>query len=180
MARDMMPSNDADDSSDSPSQTVCTLFNEYTKEDIPLENLKLKNRHKYRAEQDDDSNALDASMRIDGQKTPIAVRRDTDGSFWVYDGVRRVGSAKRLGWESLTAFVIEDDEDTMEGRLIRNLLKKDLPDVVIAEDMAKLKAKHGYSNKQLADRFGFSKPAVIAYLKLANLPKHIKSSPTAL
>lgn len=71
-----------------------------------------------------DLSPLMESMRRHGLMTPILVNRNKE----LIAGHRRLESAKRLGWKTIEAYVIdrEDELERLEMEIDENLQRKDL------------------------------------------------------
>lgn len=71
-----------------------------------------------------DLSALMESMRVHGLITPILVNKDKQ----LIAGQRRLESAKRLGWKTVEAYVVDKDDDLerLEMEVDENLQRKGL------------------------------------------------------
>ncbi len=76
------------------------------------------------------------SMRNFGQLTPIIVNRQNE----LIAGNRRLEAAKRLGWNSIDAIVIDkdDDIDMLELELEENIQRNDLTSDEISDGFTRL------------------------------------------
>lgn len=71
-----------------------------------------------------DLSALMESMRIHGLMAPILVNKDKE----LIAGERRLESAKRLGWKTVEAYIVdkEDELERLEMEVDENLQRKEL------------------------------------------------------
>jgi ParB family chromosome partitioning protein len=80
--------------------------------------------------------ALMASLRKHGQLNPILITRDS----LLVAGHRRLESARRLGWQTINAVVLEraDEVEKLEIEIEENVQRKQLTPEELAEALARL------------------------------------------
>ena len=129
-----------------------------------------------------DEAALDRlaeSIRSKGQLQPISVRWVQErGQYIIIAGERRWRAATRAGVETVTCIVVDREMDASEVlaiQCIENLLREDLLPVEQARAFRTLMDANGWSGNQLAKELGISQPAVVAALKLLNLPDQVQA-----
>jgi ParB family chromosome partitioning protein len=115
---------------------------------------------------------LAASIRERGLLQPVILRRETDGSYLLMAGERRIRAAEIAGLESVPALVRNDDP--LEIGLIENLQREDLTPLEEAEALSCLAEQRGYTHKELAELLGKSRPYVSNSLTLVRLPRQLK------
>ncbi len=119
---------------------------------------------------------LMASMRKDGLLQAIGVREIKKGKYDAVFGNRRILAAKRLGWKTITANVVEADSDNDRDilNLIENLKRQN---TTVSEDgriFQKLK-DGGLSVKEIVARLGVNEQRVTTALDVFNeFPEEFK------
>jgi ParB family chromosome partitioning protein len=83
---------------------------------------------------------LMSSLKKYGQLNPIII----DASGELIAGARRLEAAKRLGWSSVKAIVVEDpsDAEKLEIELEENMQRKELSDEEVSRGVARLRRLH--------------------------------------
>ena len=116
---------------------------------------------------------LAASIERHGLMQPIVVRASGEGAYALVAGQRRLAAYERLGRATIPALLATGD--AAELALIENLQRADLDPLDEAEALASLKARHGYSQDQLAAAMAKAKSTVSELLGLNTLPEAIKA-----
>ncbi len=100
---------------------------------VPIEEVVVKRRIRSDLGNLD---ALMASLRTHGQLSPILITRDSQ----LVAGHRRLESARRLGWLTINAVVLEraDAVDRLEIEIEENVQRKQLTAEELAEALARL------------------------------------------
>ena len=103
-----------------------------------------------------DLSSLMESLRKHGQLCPILINRRSE----LIAGNRRLESARRLGWKSINAIVIdkESERETLELELEENVQRKDLRPEEVREAIERL---------QRLQRVRWWRRALIALARLA-------------
>ena len=118
---------------------------------------------------------LKASIAEYGVLVPIIVRKRGE-NFELIAGERRWRASAALQRETIPAIVREsDDRDTLEVAIVENLQREDLNPLEEASGFASLMEEHGYTQEDLAQRLGKSRPAIANALRLLALPDAIKA-----
>lgn len=114
------------------------------------------------------------SIREHGIIQPLIVRKSIKG-FELVAGERRLRAAKLAGLKQVSVVVkAYTDQQLMEIALIENLQRENLNPLEEAEAYEKLIAHHEYTQEQLAQRIGKSRPHVANMLRLLQLPESIR------
>ena len=115
---------------------------------------------------------LKSSIEKCGLQEPIAVYELDKGKYAVIDGCRRLEAAKRLGWKSVPCIVHENVDQRQAAHLsyVRNMERKNLDPVEIANHLVVMKEKFGYSLKELEIKGYGSKASISQKMKILNLP----------
>jgi len=118
---------------------------------------------------------LAESIKVQGLLQPVIVREAGPGKYEVVAGERRLRATRNLGQTRIRAIIRElDDRQMLELSLIENLIRADLNEIEVAEGLANLQNRYGYTTTELAGVIGKSRPAVSNTLRLLELPAGIK------
>jgi ParB family transcriptional regulator, chromosome partitioning protein len=141
---------------------------------IPLAKIR-PNPHQPR--QTFDAAALEelrASIAAFGVLVPIIVRERGDG-YELIAGERRVRAAQAAGLDAVPAIVrAADDRESLEVAMIENLQRENLDPLEEAMGFQHLMEAHAFTQEQVAERVGRSRPAVANALRLLSLSDPIK------
>jgi ParB family transcriptional regulator, chromosome partitioning protein len=122
---------------------------------------------------------LVASIKKEGVIQPILVRKAETG-YELIAGERRLRAARQAGLTRIPVFVREiSDQQHLVFSIVENVQREDLNPIEEAEGYQMLIADFGFSQEQIAESVGKSRSAVANFLRLRNLPEHIKDSITA-
>ncbi len=117
---------------------------------------------------------LQASIASFGVLVPIIVRERPDG-YELIAGERRWRAAQAAGLETIPAIVRSaDDRESLEVAIIENLQRENLDPLEEAMGFAHLMEAHGFTQEQVAQRLGRSRPAIANALRLLSLPDSVK------
>lgn len=118
---------------------------------------------------------LAASIRVHGIIQPIVVCPLPGGRYEIIAGERRWRASRRAGLGEVPVVIKDADEDVMlEMAIIENIQREDLDPLEEAAAYKELMQQFGYSQEQVADKVGKSRPAVANSLRLLNLPKLVQ------
>ncbi len=134
------------------------------------------NRSQPRSEFDPDALAeLTDSISKHGVLQPILVRPLFAGGYQIVAGERRYRASLQAGLREIPVIIRElNDKETMEIALIENLQRKDLTPVEEALGYDALMKNHGFTQEQVAESVGKSRPAVANALRLLSLPEAVR------
>jgi ParB family chromosome partitioning protein len=142
---------------------------------IPIDDIipnRLQPRKHFNEEALDD---LANSIRVHGIIQPIVVCPLPNGRYELIAGERRWRASKKAGLTEVSAVFKEaDDQGMLELAIIENIQREDLDPLEEAQAYQELMKQFGYSQEQVADKVGKSRPAVANSLRLLNLPKLIQ------
>ncbi len=117
---------------------------------------------------------LRASIASFGVLVPIIVRERPDG-YELIAGERRWRAAQAAGLETIPAIVrAADDRESLEVAIIENLQRENLDPLEEAMGFAHLMEAHDFTQEQVAQRLGRSRPAIANALRLLSLPDSVK------
>jgi ParB family chromosome partitioning protein len=118
---------------------------------------------------------LQASIAEHGVLVPILVRERGDG-YELIAGERRWRACAALQRATIPAIVrVSDDRESLEVAIIENLQRENLNALEEAAGIAELIDAHDFTQEQVAQRLGKSRPAVANALRLLGLPEAIKA-----
>jgi ParB family chromosome partitioning protein len=119
---------------------------------------------------EEEINALAASIREVGILQPIVVRRSGD-RYELVAGERRLRAAKVAGLATVPVVLRDtDDSDLLREALIENIHREDLGPIELAEAFRQLLEELGLKQEELADRVGVSRSHIANTIRLLQLP----------
>ena len=133
------------------------------------------NREQPRKEFDEKAlSELAESISKHGLLQPLLVRPLTLGGYQIVAGERRYRACRMAGLTEVPVIIRELGEtETMEIALIENLQREDLTPLEEALGYKVLMDEHGFSQEEVAQSVGKSRPAVANALRLLKLPESI-------
>ena len=119
--------------------------------------------------------SLADSIEQVGVLQPVLVRPAADGGYQLIAGERRWRASLQAGLTVIPAIVREvRDVSALEQAVIENLHRQDLNALEEAAAYQQLIDDFGFTQEQLAQRVGKSRPSVANTLRLLNLPPAIQ------
>ena len=133
------------------------------------------NRSQPRKEFDEKAlSELAESISRHGLLQPLLVRPLTLGGYQIVAGERRYRACQMAGLKDIPVIIRElGDTETMELALIENLQREDLTPLEEAEGYNVLMTEHGFTQDEVEQSVGRSRPAVANALRLLKLPNSI-------
>ena len=133
------------------------------------------NRSQPRKEFDEKAlSELAESISKHGLLQPLLVRPLTLGGYQIVAGERRYRACRMAGITEVPVIIRElGDTETMEIALIENLQREDLTPIEEALGYQVLIDEHGFSQEEVAQSVGKSRPAIANSLRLLKLPQSI-------
>lgn len=114
------------------------------------------------------------SIRQHGVLQPLLVRPIFGGGYQIVAGERRWRAARMAGVTEVPAVVREmNDSEVMQLALIENLQREDLSPLEEAQGYQSLIETYDFTQEEVANTVGKSRPTVTNALRLLNLPKEI-------
>ena len=118
-------------------------------------------------------NELANSIRVHGVISPIIVVKQ-DGGYMIIAGERRWRASKKAGLFTIPAIVREyTPKQVKEISLIENLQREDLNPIETAVAIKQLMDDYKYTQEEVADRIGKSRPAVANTIRLLSLSSYV-------
>lgn len=119
---------------------------------------------------------LQASINEHGVLVPVLVRERPGGGYELIAGERRWRACAALQRAAIPAIVRpSSDRESLEVAIIENLQREDLNPLEEAAGIAQLIESHGFTQDQVAQRLGKSRPSVTNLLRLLTLSEPIKA-----
>ena len=119
---------------------------------------------------------LAKSIEQNGIIQPILVRPMTDGSYQLIAGERRWRASRMAGLTEVPVVVKElTDAQVAEIALVENLQREDLDPIEEALGYKELSEKYDYTQEEISNLVGASRPAIANALRLLTLPEEIIS-----
>lgn len=133
------------------------------------------NRSQPRKEFDEKAlSELAESISKHGLLQPLLVRPLPLGGYQIVAGERRYRACRMAGITEVPVIIRElGDTETMEIALIENLQREDLTPIEEALGYKVLIDEHGFSQEEVAQSVGKSRPAIANSLRLLKLPQSI-------
>lgn len=111
------------------------------------------------------------SIKSHGLLQPILVRKSDGGQYEIIAGERRWRAAQKAQLHEVPVIILElTDVEALEIALIENLQREDLNPVDEAMGYQRLMNEYSYTQEQLAESMGKSRPHIANMLRLLNLP----------
>ena len=128
-----------------------------------------------RAFDEDKIEELALSIRNQGIIQPLVVRRKED-RYELIAGERRWRAAMRAGLTEVPVVIREaSDHEALQLALVENLQREDLNAIEEASGYRRLQEEFSWSQEEMADKVGKSRPAIANALRLLSLPKEVQN-----
>ena len=117
---------------------------------------------------------LALSIRNQGIIQPLIVRSKNDG-YELIAGERRWRAAMRAGLTHVPVILREaSDHEAMQIALVENLQREDLNSIEEANGYRRLQEEFHWSQEEMAEKVGKSRPAIANSLRLLTLPSEVQ------
>ncbi len=117
---------------------------------------------------------LASSIRNQGIIQPLIVRPKNDG-FELIAGERRWRAAMRAGLSHVPVVVRDaSDHEAMQIALVENLQREDLNSIEEANGYRRLQDEFHWSQEEMAEKVGKSRPAIANSMRLLTLPSEVQ------
>lgn len=145
---------------------------------VPVEFLTANPRNPRKTFDGDELDQLAASVKEKGIVQPILVRPapGQPNRFEIIAGERRWRAAQKAGLHEVPVTVRDvSDKEALELAIIENVQRADLNAIEEANGYQQLIDSFGYSQTDLADVIGKSRPHVVNTLRLLKLPAEVQA-----
>lgn len=120
--------------------------------------------------EEEDLEALKASIRVHGIIQPITVKRIAHDKYYIISGERRYRAAKEIGLEEVPVFIREaGDQEMLEMALIENIQRADLNPIDIAISYQRLMNEFNITHEMISSRVGKKRSTITNYIRLLKL-----------
>jgi ParB family chromosome partitioning protein len=117
---------------------------------------------------------LATSIRNQGIIQPLVVRRNGDG-YELIAGERRWRAAMRAGLTHVPIVVRDaSDHEALQLALVENLQREDLNPIEEANGYRRLQEEFHWSQEEMAEKVGKSRPAITNSMRLLSLPTEVQ------
>jgi ParB family chromosome partitioning protein len=117
---------------------------------------------------------LAASIRNQGIIQPLVVRRKGEG-YELIAGERRWRAAMKAGLAEVPIVLREaNDHEALQLALVENLQREDLNPIEEANGYRRLQEEFQWSQEEMADKVGKSRPAIANAIRLLSLPMEVQ------
>lgn len=115
------------------------------------------------------------SIKQHGVLQPLLVRPLTTGGYQLVAGERRWRASRLAELKEVPVIIKElSDTEAMEIAIIENLQREDLNPIEEAEGLQALIDKCGFTQEEVANSVGKSRPAITNALRLLRLPEEVR------
>lgn len=120
---------------------------------------------------------LAASIKEHGILQPLVVIKNSDNTYELVAGERRLRAAKLAGLEQVPVIIREATElERLELALIENIQRADLNPIESAQAYQKLNDEFGLTHDDIARRMGKSRPVISNTIRLLALPGEMQQA----
>ena len=144
-------------------------------DDIPIEFLHPNKDQPRKFFNEETIDELSQSIKQRGLILPILVKKINSENYQIIAGERRWRAAQKAGLHNVPVIIKDlNDNEILEIALIENMQREDLNPIEEAMGMSRLQKDHNYTQEQLAEILGKSRPQIANTLRLLNLPHKVQ------
>jgi len=141
---------------------------------ISVEEIRINPYQPRKEMVDSELDEIVSSIKKYGILQPILVRKNGNG-YQIIAGERRYRASKKLGLEEIPVIEMEvNDREMLELAMIENLHREDISPIDKAEGFKRLLEDFRLTQRELANIFGISRPAIANTIRLTELPEKVK------
>lgn len=165
---------DSDEVKDNSKSKVVEQAAKESVQELPIKSISV-NPHQARTYWDEEKlQELAMSIKVNGIVQPIVVRQSATG-YQLIAGERRFRASKKIGKETIPAFVREATEEQMlELALVENIHRADLNPIERAKAYQSYIHHFDLSQTEAAKRLGEERSVVSNHLRILDLPVEVK------
>ena len=157
-----------------PSESVQSTTSDDPKTEVDIDKISPSPFQPRRAFDETKLQELAMSIRNQGIIQPLIVRPKGE-RFELIAGERRWRAAMKAGLTRVPVVVREtSDHDALQLALIENLQREDLNPIEEASGYRRLQEEFTWSQEEVAEKVGKSRPAVANALRLLSLPSEVQ------
>ena len=143
--------------------------------DVPIEFLHPNKNQPRKFFNEQTIDELSQSIKQRGLILPILVKKINSENYQIIAGERRWRAAQKAGIHNVPVIIKDlNDNEILEIALIENMQREDLNPIEEAMGMLRLQKDHNYTQEQLSEILGKSRPQIANTLRLLNLPHKVQ------
>ncbi len=144
-------------------------------DEIPIEFLHPNKNQPRKLFDEEKIDELSQSIKQKGLILPILVKKIDENNYQIIAGERRWRASQKAGLHDVPVIVRDlDDKEILEIALIENMQREDLNPIEEAEGIARLQDEFKYTQEELSNILGKSRPQISNIIRLLKLPHKVK------
>ncbi|BDU67864.1 MAG: putative chromosome-partitioning protein ParB [Candidatus Tyloplasma litorale] len=117
---------------------------------------------------------LALSIQNNGLFTPILIKKNQNGTYYIVAGERRTRACKLLGYKKIKAFISDlTNKEMQKITLIENVQREDLNPIEVARSLEKMISEQHLKQEEVAKAIGKSRSYVANLLGILKLDDYI-------
>ena len=143
--------------------------------EIPIEFLHPNKNQPRKLFDEEKIDELSQSIKQKGLILPILVKKIDENNYQIIAGERRWRASQKAGLHDVPVIIKNlDDKEILEIALIENMQREDLNPIEEAEGIARLQDEFKYTQEELSNILGKSRPQISNTIRLLKLPQKVK------
>ena len=144
-------------------------------DEIPIEFLHPNKNQPRKLFDEEKIDELSQSIKQKGLILPILVKKIDENNYQIIAGERRWRASQKAGLHDAPVIIKNlDDKEILEIALIENMQREDLNPIEEAEGIARLQDEFKYTQEELSNILGKSRPQISNTIRLLKLPQKVK------
>ena len=144
-------------------------------DEIPIEFLQPNKNQPRKLFDEEKIDELSQSIKQKGLILPILVKKIDENNYQIIAGERRWRASQKAGLHDVPVIIKNlDDKEILEIALIENMQREDLNPIEEAEGIARLQDEFKYTQEELSNILGKSRPQISNIIRLLKLPQKVK------
>ena len=144
-------------------------------DEIPIEFLHPNKNQPRKLFDEGKIDELSQSIKQKGLILPILVKKIDENNYQIIAGERRWRASQKAGLHDVPVIIKNlDDKEILEIALIENMQREDLNPIEEAEGIARLQDEFKYTQEELSNILGKSRPQISNTIRLLKLPQKVK------
>ncbi|MED5253706.1 MAG: ParB/RepB/Spo0J family partition protein [Pseudomonadota bacterium] len=144
-------------------------------DEIPIEFLHPNKNQPRKLFDEEKIDELSQSIKQKGLILPILVKKIDENNYQIIAGERRWRASQKAGLHDVPVIIKNlDDKEILEIALIENMQREDLNPIEEAEGIARLQDEFKYTQEELSNILGKSRPQISNTIRLLKLPQKVK------
>ena len=144
-------------------------------DEIPIEFLHPNKNQPRKLFDEEKIDELSQSIKQKGLILPILVKKIDENNYQIIAGERRWRASQKAGLHDVPVIIKNlDDKEILEIALIENMQREDLNPIEEAEGIARLQNEFKYTQEELSNILGKSRPQISNTIRLLKLPQKVK------